>query len=600
MQSAVRPDNRMQMFVEKIYRKYLPDAVSRGGMMVANCPFCKAKYGEEKGRIQIILNPKSYFNGFFRCQSTCQEYGFVSWFCALLGVEDNDDRETAAEAESYLELLDNLPGKTINGDVEDNVLKLQEESLAFFLDAKIHDETLRRLHVGYNGRYLVYPYQQWDNSFYSARCVHPDNPADFFWFGDAEFEGGKSGFFNLVDLKRCKKGTLFICEGEENLVVLNQLGFPGVGYSETSVLEQANPKWFSSFSTVFILPKKNENSYQAARYCATQIGFKVRIITWPAQMADGDSLYQLARTSEAGETGRIFGDILRKARPFSPFSTPDNEFNAFLQASELRQSDEYSNLKTGFQLFDERLSGVHGLNILGGAPKTGKSCFSLQIATTMAAGNVPVLYYDFENGRQRLYQRTVTRLNYEYTRLNGDSGALSQRDEEVNRQFRRLLNFFRVINDRKITPELMRRHIDFICHEMHTEMAVVIVDSLHKLPFKDLSAMRSGINSWLREFEAIRDEYATSFLVISELVRGEKGAYDDTPHMGLFKGSGDIEYSADNAMVLLPNWNHMQGMEERMNDLWLVASRESSPGLVARYKLEYPHWAFSERPADLD
>ncbi len=588
----------MRTFVEKIYTRYLPDAINRDGMMVANCPFCKAKYGKENGRLQIVLNPKSFFYGFFKCQSTCQEYGFISWFCALLGVEDASD--SAGEAGFYSELLDGLPGKTINDDVEDNVMKLQEESLPFFVDAGIRAETLKRLHVGYNGRYLVFPYQQLDGNFYSARCVHPDNTDDFFWLGDTDFEGGKSGFFNLVDFKRCKNGTFFICEGEENLVVLNQLGFPGVGYVNTTILDRVHPEWFSSFSTVFILPKKNENAYQAARYCATKIGFKVRIITWPAQMADGESLYQLAITRDVVEAGRIFGDMLRKARPFSPFPTPDNEFNTFLQASEIQQSDEYNNLKTGFQLFDERLSGVHGLNILGGAPKTGKSCFSLQIATAMAAGNVPVLYYDFENGRQRLYQRTVTRLHYEYSRLNGDSEVLSQRDEEVNRQFRKILNYLRVINDRKITPELMRRHIDFICHEMRTEMAVVIIDSLHKLPFKDLSAMRSGINSWLREFEAIRDEYATSFLVISELVRGEKGAYDDTPHMGLFKGSGDIEYSADNALVLLPNWNHMQGMEERVNDLWLVASRESSPGLVARYKLEYPYWAFSERLADSD
>ena len=64
---------------------------------------------------------------------------------------------------------------------------------------------------------------------------------------------------------------------------------------------------------------------------------------------------------------------------------------------------------------------------------------------------------------------------------------------------------------------------------------------------------------------------------------------------GVFKGSGDIEYSADNAMVIYPQWDH-EDVEKsaRRNNLWLVASREHSPGLVATYRLDYPYWGFTE------
>ena len=89
-----------------------------------------------------------------------------------------------------------------------------------------------------------------------------------------------------------------------------------------------------------------------------------------------------------------------------------------------------------------------------------------------------------------------------------------------------------------------------------------------------------------------------SFLVISELSRGDKGSYTDTPHMGIFKGSGDIEYSADNALVLFPDWDQQDNKAvERNNNLWLVASREHSPGLVASYRLDYPFWGFVESAA---
>jgi hypothetical protein len=97
--------------------------------------------------------------------------------------------------------------------------------------------------------------------------------------------------------------------------------------------------------------------------------------------------------------------------------------------------------------------------------------------------------------------------------------------------------------------------------------------------------------------ESIRDELNVSFLVISELSRGDGKSYKETPHLGVFKGSGDIEYSADNAMVLYPDWDPLSWVEgqKRKNKLWLVASREHSPGLVAEYEVDYPYWGFVER-----
>jgi replicative DNA helicase len=96
--------------------------------------------------------------------------------------------------------------------------------------------------------------------------------------------------------------------------------------------------------------------------------------------------------------------------------------------------------------------------------------------------------------------------------------------------------------------------------------------------------------------ESIRDELRVSFLVVSELSRGDGKSYSETPHLGVFKGSGDIEYSADNAMVLYPDWEQVQNTsgESRKNRLWLVASREQSPGLVADYVVDYPYWGFTE------
>jgi hypothetical protein len=49
-------------------------------------------------------------------------------------------------------------------------------------------------------------------------------------------------------------------------------------------------------------------------------------------------------------------------------------------------------------------------------------------------------------------------------------------------------------------------------------------------------------------------------------------------------------------MIFLPEWDAVDITEEteRFNALWLVASRENSPGLIARYRLDFPYWGFDE------
>jgi replicative DNA helicase len=305
----------------------------------------------------------------------------------------------------------------------------------------------------------------------------------------------------------------------------------------------------------------------------------------------------------ASEKGKDFKaavlSMVQASSAFSPFASPKREYVSFIAQLALESGAAYGALRSGFPKFDQGLEGIHGINVIGGAPKAGKSCFAIQIATDMARRKVPVLYYDFENGRQKIYQRTLSRLSRMTIGAIKDgvaTGAVGQQLDRARQDFQDMLVSFRVVNDRKLNPEIMRRHIDFIRHETRSEYTVVVIDSLHKLPFKDFTEQRTGIDAWLRQLEAIRDELHVSFLIISELSRGSKDGYTDTPHMGMFKGSGDIEYSADNALILFPEWDPLDSasQQQRRNKLWLVASREHTPGLIGRYGLDYPYWGFVE------
>ena len=143
------------------------------------------------------------------------------------------------------------------------------------------------------------------------------------------------------------------------------------------------------------------------------------------------------------------------------------------------------------------------------------------------------------------------------------------------------------------TAEILRLSVE----NLHASSSILLfMENLSYTQFKSLTERRTGIDFWLRQIEAIRDEHHVSFLVISELTRGKGGGYGEKPDMGSFKESGDIEYSADNALILMPDWDPLDpdATRVRKNQLWMVASRENNPGQVAHYQLEYPYWRFRE------
>jgi replicative DNA helicase len=331
---------------------------------------------------------------------------------------------------------------------------------------------------------------------------------------------------------------------------------------------------------------------------AVRVGFKARILAWPTHFKRGGNLSDLAADS-AVETKQAVHRMILQAKAFSPFGTPDKERRTFREFLDKEKGKSLLGLETGFTKLDRHLEGLRGISILGGPPKAGKSCFFMQISTEVSRRDVPVIYYDFENGRQKIYLRTLVRMA-RIAEKKIRSGTLDAEEKQAllkaQGELDRLLAHFRVVNDRQLTPDTMRRHIDFIRHETRKDALLIVIDSLHKLPFKDLAERRTGIDSWLRQLEAIRDAHQVCFLVISELSRGKGGGYGEKPDLSSFKESGDIEYTADNALILMPDWDPMapNPARQRKSILWMVASREASPGQVAEYELDFPFWRFKE------
>jgi KaiC/GvpD/RAD55 family RecA-like ATPase len=583
--------------IKNFYLKFLPNAKIEGAFIKAPCPFCASVGLKKPGLLAAYIFPDSFFMGYFRCSNRCRPSGFPIHFAKLMSIELKHAPGFDPDREPYaLDVI--YPASNLNGQIDKYMSFLTEVEYNYFRQLGVSVNVIREMKIGYNGRYLVYPYFQDDENCYSARCVLPEKEDDNFWDGDETFYRGEFRIYNVGDIARCENGSIFITEGENNLLVLKELGYPAIAVPSTADLDAIVEARLALINHVFLIFNNTPEAQLAARTFATRLGHKTRILKWHNELKRGYSLCQMA-IDQAGNLSKSFAMMLQQAKAFSPFSSPEKEGRRFFDLLQLNRGRNLLGLTSGFKKLDKSINGIRGINIVGGQPKAGKSCFFIQISTEVAKNKTPVIYYDFENGRHNIYTRTlcrISRLSEKEILSKEHTQKQKEKLQQSTRELQQMLAFFKVVTDRRLSPDIMKRHIDFLKHETDQNEILVVVDSLHKLPFKDLSERRTGIDEWLRQMESIRDEYHVAFLVISELSRGQTGRYDETPSLGSFKETGDIEYSADNAMILSPKWNPLEdGLDaERKSVLWLVASRENSPGKVSEYVLEYPYWGFRE------
>jgi replicative DNA helicase len=583
--------------IRQFYLDHIPGAKEEGALIKAPCPLCSPEADSKTGTIVVITDPESFFMGYFRCSNRCRPGGFAPYFARIMGIEPEKVPGFDPDREPFVRDIV-FPLNNLSTDIRKFMGLMRDQEYAYFEEFGVSRPVVKEMAIGYNGRYLVYPYFQEDGKCYSAHCLLPNKEEDHFWHGNETFFTPEFRIYNAPEIERCETGTLFITEGENNLLTLKELGYPGIAVPSFADLEAINVDRLAFLNHIFLITNLSPEASVSVRYLAGQLGFKARIIQWPSHLKRGYSLCQLSKDKGKDFRSTVWS-MIQRSKSFSPFSSVDKEQKLFDEFLERGKGKALLGLSCGFEKMDQALNGIRGINIMGGPPKAGKSCFFMQLSTEMAKKQTPVIYYDFENGRQKIYTRTLcrlSRLSQEKIRLGDMDPEESGRLEAAYTKFRDLLPYFRVVTDRKLSPDIMRRHIDFLQNETHRSETLVVLDSLHKLPFKDLSERRTGIDEWLRHLETIRDEQNVAFLVISELSRGEGGRYSKKPDLGSFKESGDIEYSADNAMILMPDWDPVDPIskKERESSLYLVASRENSPGKVGTYVLEYPFWGFRE------
>jgi len=218
--------------IARFYYQHLN--VSGRETVVTDCPFCQEK-GE--GRLVVFLNKESFFHGYFRCLNRCVAGGFPLWFAHLHGIPRNEVPGYDPEWE-FDQLQPDYPVVNINKEIDGYFDQLTDETVDFFQQHGVLGPVLREMKIGFNGRYLVYPYFQEDGNCYAARCVYPGKEDDYFWHGDETFSREPHTLFNVNDLRCSENGALFLCEGEDDLLTVKQLGFPGVAVAQYQAIDR--------------------------------------------------------------------------------------------------------------------------------------------------------------------------------------------------------------------------------------------------------------------------------------------------------------------------------------------------------------------------
>jgi KaiC/GvpD/RAD55 family RecA-like ATPase len=244
---------------------------------------------------------------------------------------------------------------------------------------------------------------------------------------------------------------------------------------------------------------------------------------------------------------------------------------------------------------------VPSLNILGAAPKSGKSTWAQIIAERHAEAGGFVYYLDLENGRRHFMRRMLCR----HAHLGGSQVAAALRAQHrgvfQSRDQVECWNNAKIWVRESLAPRLFveftppkdfAARVAAVRQKAGDRPLLLVLDSLQKLPM-NLEDRRAGVDAWIRLLERLRHEHEAAVLLISEIKRDQKGQY--RAHEAAFKESGGIEYAADLAMTL----TRLAADEgaEASSTLRIELARdcdEDPRGDVATYRPVFPHYGLEE------
>ena len=263
------------------------------------------------------------------------------------------------------------------------------------------------------------------------------------------------------------------------------------------------------------------------------------------------------------------------------------KYNLYELENEIRnRKEDIANGTMGFSIepyktLNKVLSGLRkGFYYgLAGAPRRGKTNFSLALATHVASQNkIPILYYSWEQTQRVLTLRILSKESLInptilQTRNIMEDKIIKNKFSKGWRSTESYMNYvFLIEGGQKDNFERIESHAYNVMHEFETDDIVIFVDYLQKMPLEshitDPQTRINRISSGLSELSLSLNcpIWAISSLDREGCKLDEKQSYE-RPTMHNTTGSGDIEYDLDVGMILTKDWPDTQELMQQLNEI---------------------------------
>jgi len=279
----------------------------------------------------------------------------------------------------------------------------------------------------------------------------------------------------------------------------------------------------------------------------------------------GDKLGKrdVAPEAAAGEVLRIVADLEATRRLSGAAKTEGEELDAYFADLEARQSvdNDFQGLDTGFDHLNRVINGLTaGLIVLGASPSTGKTTLAKQIADTVLEKHrdAACLFVSLEQSKEELRVKTLSRLsgveNRDIQRGRLDTKTFESAWTKVVKAkdaFAQWAGRLQVLEgDRMTTVDRIRLAALQLRQKTQADRLFVVVDYLQIIPTDaSFADIRQKVNFVTTELRRIGRDLDAPVLAVASVNRASYGSKGGA--MNAYKESGDIEFSADVAMVMV-------------------------------------------------
>ncbi len=557
---------------------------------------------------------------------------------AINGDSDKEAKERAAAVKNALAEMEIARKEVEEGRAAEAKAYLEGRGISYdFAEAK---------GIGYKDGRIYYPGPYPGGFFFIKKTTRGAKPKALISAGPI------ASVLNASYLQDPAAGHVFIVEGPEDMLSIEQYGHPAIAVSTSLISKVFNlidqGHYYQDPGRVFLVAMDPD---QAGRTASADLvkGLNERGIRAVAVDISGahedpndnltkggaeDFKLSLAEAVKTGEAMalEVAADPLEEERRNHEKNKACNRLIDLLEKVEKNKGREP--VLSGFKKLDESLGGglYEGLYILGAVPSLGKTTMALQIVDQVAAAGHDVIYFTTEMSADTLIARSLSRISYKESAgrngltsrdiLNGyrveyTAGERTKRDFNAGEvdilsdsmykynEYSPRIYYIEGVErlSTKEIRETLKEHI-----RLEGTKPLVVVDYLQMLtPTDPKLSEKQSMDAAVKALKILSRDEGLPVLVISSFNRS---SYGGDAKMSAYKESGGIEYGADVLLALQPEGASGQEegtekdiedhkrQEERPIELKILKNREAQTGDIINYTYYAKYNTFEEEEGD--